>query len=631
MDFLEKYSIMNKNNKKKNMFKKFGFITLATFLCLTGNVFAGADTVINVNDLEVTLTRSIGAEFETYEVTANDSIQSLDFEFTGTSNNLSVTKSGESWTIEANYNGKNISSDASSLTEIDINEDKITDLGSEIISSSHIIFTVSTAISDAFFNRVLVNHDPFSFNAVSQNGKDITVTRTNESGDAYTFSSSETFTRASIVDGDNSINIQRNGNDFNVSGNYNGRYANETLTVGMPFEITVNYGGMEVALQGDEHNLKITPDPSIIEAIANKILEEKKKITEITVEDGVAYEIPQGSSLRNIEIPANVSEPQVKFTVENNKVSVSQDLTITSQNINGMQVVIPQSTEITGPNGWNGQMMLPTDLSLNPSVSPEEIEGYTNFVESAIKIGLENQNLSFTKPVKITFPNKAGKKVGFVKNSIFAEIENTCDSLNPTLGENSECKINSGSDLFVFTNHFTEFVVYTQIANSSGSGGGSDINYLTISNINISATENSATITFNTNDLASTTVKYGISQENHTETLEDKELKTSHSFNLTGLLAGTVYYKLEANDGKGSTAERMGNFTISQSNEAVNVPTSSDTATIETSTKIKEQKTYNYNGVITTKPLTEMNKNELFRLLLMLILKSLLAQRGITL
>ncbi|MGI6340621.1 MAG: hypothetical protein ACOX0B_00235 [Minisyncoccales bacterium] len=182
----------------------------------------------------------------------------------------------------------------------------------------------------------------------------------------------------------------------------------------------------------------------------------------------------------------------------------------------------------------------------------------------------------------------------------------------------------------VFTNHFTKFAVYSESAISTGGGGGGTVHYLNISNVNINTKNNEATISFATNKPTSAVLKYGIVEGNYINEMNEKQFKTSHSFNLINLSNEKYYYKIEVKDKDGSLANYSQSFTlnIAPTQDITKVNTDHE---IKTSSKIKEQKTYNYNGVITTKPLNEMNKDELFRLFLILFLKSLLAQRGITL
>lgn len=641
---------MNKNNKlEKNMFKKIGLMTLGTFLLVnsvfTGNAFAGTTTQIEVNGLRVTIDRllgqnsvQLGENAEFYDLTVDNALVSealtlndLRFDFTDTGNYLQVLKSGDnSWTISANYNGLNpspITVSSATSTCIDINQNGVDDLCVEILGINHIIFGTSEALSNTFFDRILTNHDAFTFSAKSSN-QEISVKREKSSGmDKYTFSSvNSELKTASIIDEADRITLIKNVNDsYTVNGQYSGQ------TGGATFDgyQEISYGNIQVVVEvTDSRNFILSADPSDIERIAQKILNDKKNITEITIENGTPSIIPSGSNIRDINIPANVASPEVQFTVETsgaNKVTqINNELTVVSQNASGMQVVFPQDTQITGPNNWNGTIKLPTVLNA-PTVSPTTTEGYISTINSVIEIGLGDENISFNNPVTLRFPGMANKEAGFVKNNAFSPIQNC----NPDGSfKANECKKNSGNDLVVLTNHFTEFVVYSQTATNTGTGGGPIQNYLTISNVNVNLKNDEASITFNVNRPASIVLKYGLGEGVYTNEIKETQLKTSHSFNLINLKESKYYYKIEARDKEGSSASYSQSFTLS------GVPAISEinnAANMETSTKVKDQKTYNYNGVITTKPLNEMSKDELFRLFLILLLKSLLAQKGITL
>lgn len=635
MDFLNRYSIMKKNNNfYKNMYKKIGFMTLGAFLFInsvfTGNVFAGTDTVINVNDLVVTINRSMDENSEIYEITASESLEYLKFDFTQNKNYLEIESLGNNdWSIDIMYNKILHSPKASELTAIDFNDDNIADFTSQILSSTNIKFEISKSLSDAFFNRILENHDPFTFSATSQSGKNIEVTR-NPSGDkdAYTFSSTnQTLSSAKVEDGNNNFEIKKDGNNYNIFGNYNGDPVSKTFNLpSVPSGFTVPYNGMEVGVWIEsESNVTLTPDSAIINKIAQKLLEEKQKITQVTIPASGNINISEYPNASNIKIPSDVSNPKITFTPSGKQAQTSNTLTINAQNA-GMQFEISQGTIITGPSGWSGEMMLPTIISA--TAQPETQSGWTKTIDLTIKIGLADKKITFDKPVKLVFPGMVGKSVGFVSGGELKEITSICNSqTSPTLSVDSECKTTSGSDLLVFTNHFTEFSVFTKSQITSG-GGGTISYFLNVSNVNINNQSNSAVITFNASESASAIVKYGTSQGNYTSEVKETQLKTSHSLTLNNLVNGTYYYKIEIDNGEGSKAEKLGSFTIGtqpQPNEA------QDEDEMETFTKVKEQKTYNYNGIITKKPLNEMNRNELYRLFLMLLLKSLLAQRGITL
>ena len=130
-----------------------------------------------------------------------------------------------------------------------------------------------------------------------------------------------------------------------------------------------------------------------------------------------------------------------------------------------MTIVLPAGTEITGPEGWNGKINLPTlteniaDLTVSDGSFAKEIE--------AISIGLTGQSLSLSAPVKITFEGRASRMAGFVnEDGEFVEITNICaDSEKPLdeeFSKTGECKAFDGEDLIIWTKHFTDFVYYSE-------------------------------------------------------------------------------------------------------------------------------------------------------------------------
>lgn len=74
-------------------------------------------------------------------------------------------------------------------------------------------------------------------------------------------------------------------------------------------------------------------------------------------------------------------------------------------------------------------------------------------------------------------PGQAGKRAGYVQTGgTFTEITSTCGADDQTTGNalpaDGECKITVGSDLVIWTKHFTTFATYSQTTTSSGGGGG---------------------------------------------------------------------------------------------------------------------------------------------------------------
>ena len=318
-------------------------------------------------------------------------------------------------------------------------------------------------------------------------------------------------------------------------------------------------------------------------------------------------DITSYNNVENIIVSENIEDPKIRLPE-----IIKKDLTIVSLKT---KIVFPEGVEIAGLE--DGVMNLPKVVSVS---IPEKTNTTTN-VRLAIEVGGDNR-VEFNEYVELIFPNMAGKKVGFFDGNDFKEITEVCSASSSS----DECKKNEEGDLVVLTKHFTTFAVYTETTSSSG--GGESATYLTISNVYVSVNKDEATITFTTNNPALVILKYGNSQVSETQ------FKTSHSFKLTNLSVQKYNFKIEVRDKDNNFAEYEGSFDVlKEEGSSVGGGAGGPVPSFEgeTSTQIKEQKTYNYGGVITTKPLNEMNREELVRLVLILILKSLLAKKGIIL
>ena len=106
---------------------------------------------------------------------------------------------------------------------------------------------------------------------------------------------------------------------------------------------------------------------------------------------------------------------------------------------------------------------------------------------------------------------QAGKKVGWTRDdTTYIEIATICSADNQTVGDSlatdGDCKIDIGTDLIIWTKHFTTFVTYTETTvstggGSSGGGGGGGGGYVyipivatTSSTLVITATTTNASI-----------------------------------------------------------------------------------------------------------------------------------------
>ena len=83
---------------------------------------------------------------------------------------------------------------------------------------------------------------------------------------------------------------------------------------------------------------------------------------------------------------------------------------------------------------------------------------------TAIEVGFDGARLSFDNAVRILIPGQAGNRAGYIRTGIeFTEIINICAADTQIAGDavSSECKINVGSDLVIWTKHFTKFAAFT--------------------------------------------------------------------------------------------------------------------------------------------------------------------------
>lgn len=121
---------------------------------------------------------------------------------------------------------------------------------------------------------------------------------------------------------------------------------------------------------------------------------------------------------------------------------------------------IPNGTTIKGLSTfWDKKMIAPIATTPDTALLPANSE-----VELAIKIGSDNTSLETTKGVRILKEGQAGKKVGHISNNEFSEITSICaddsQATGDALAANTSCKIDSGSDLVIWTKHFSEFLTY---------------------------------------------------------------------------------------------------------------------------------------------------------------------------
>ncbi len=145
-------------------------------------------------------------------------------------------------------------------------------------------------------------------------------------------------------------------------------------------------------------------------------------------------------------------------------------ITINSSTSAGnVNVEIPIGSTVTGDDGWTGIIHAPTVESISSVTVPG------GNVQEVIELGFDDIKLTFDKGVRINISGQASKRVGYSRNNVFTEIISTCADDSQATGDGlaaeGDCKIDVGSDLIIWTKHFTKFTTYTSSSSGGTSGG----------------------------------------------------------------------------------------------------------------------------------------------------------------
>ncbi len=151
-------------------------------------------------------------------------------------------------------------------------------------------------------------------------------------------------------------------------------------------------------------------------------------------------------------------------------------INIVSENANNATISIPSTTVTSTDSSWGGVISAP----IIATVSLPQTSDKTRTLSTAIELGFSGAKLSFNKGIRILIAGQAGKRAGYTRAGIdFTEIVNVCSGDSQVVGDelsiDGDCKIDVGSDLVIWTKHFTKFATYTEstiVRRVSGGGGG---------------------------------------------------------------------------------------------------------------------------------------------------------------
>ncbi|MDF9409403.1 MAG: Endo-1,4-beta-xylanase A precursor [Pelotomaculum sp. PtaB.Bin013] len=229
-------------------------------------------------------------------------------------------------------------------------------------------------------------------------------------------------------------------------------FAGQAVTNNGPVKVT----SPTVSVDSNNKNLSITSTtPATTLAIPNNVTDATINVVGL-LNAPVAGKVTT-SALPNITIQAN-----------------------TSVNANPVQVAIPAGTTVTADaaDNWDGTINVPT-VKPNNSVAVTADAGKTATVNTVIEVGFGDVPLTFSKAVRILIPGQAGKDAGYYRggafNKITAVLSSDTQAAGDALPAGGDGKIDVGSDLVIWTKHFTKFVTYTQTSAGGGGGGGGGV------------------------------------------------------------------------------------------------------------------------------------------------------------
>ncbi len=195
--------------------------------------------------------------------------------------------------------------------------------------------------------------------------------------------------------------------------------------------------------------------------------------------------INQGSgSLNNIILPSTitVTPMYVNFTAlltAGKTVTLLGDLSLTTKSVFDYTAFFSSGTVISGSGTWDGRLTFPVIQPATYSISGGN-------VVLVVDVG-GNTPLTFSQPAKVVLGGMSGRRAAWAYGTtVFTDIPTVCNSATAPTNINAigpkECYITSGSDLLIWTYHFTAFgaydvVVPVTVTSSGGGGGGGGSRY----------------------------------------------------------------------------------------------------------------------------------------------------------
>lgn len=320
------------------------------------------------------------------------------------------------------------------------------------------------------FSKTMANpgNSAGSFNvSVSRNGTSITesVTKTGLGSD-----STQLFLSMAqpLLAGDTVSVSYVPGTLTSVDGGILGGFNNHAVTNQAPHPLPIGANNSPITVSASQTNLAITSD-TLTSAGTNPVT--------INVPSGVNNTTLNVASLLQTASSGTVTTSALPALT----ISAAVDLNSTGSTPVNVQVRIPQGTIVSAPEGWDGTLHLPTVEATN-SITVTPSSGSTATVNSVIEVGFGDVPLTFNHAVRLLIPGQVGHKAGYVRSGTFYPISTMLSADNQStadrdLAAGQDGYLTVGSDLVIWTKHFTRFVTYTEtpvnIGGGSSNGGSS--------------------------------------------------------------------------------------------------------------------------------------------------------------
>jgi len=168
-------------------------------------------------------------------------------------------------------------------------------------------------------------------------------------------------------------------------------------------------------------------------------------------------------------VSTDVVTDAARLSATGGTATTGGDILVLSSGTGITASILPGTTITSSDAAWDGAIASPRVVG---DVTVPAPSGQRSTVALAIEVGAAHARLVFDQAVRLVLPGQAGKSVGFIPaGGDFTPITSGCTADTQTAGDalaaGGDCAISVGSDLVVWTRHFTVFAAYSLAASGS--------------------------------------------------------------------------------------------------------------------------------------------------------------------